>query len=533
MPATLTDVVNVRSQLVGEVLRYLDTLATDMAVLPAYYPAHLRTDATGTTRFDAIRQLVQMVQDRSVFELAAERERFRAAGQDVDDRRAYAPFRARPEHEDTDRSPASDRPPLPPPVPWDEHAGTRFPRAIILGDPGFGKTWLLRYEARRLARAGAQGLRARTVALNDLILPIFVRLSEVNQRDDSMEDTLVALAGTGYSEAFRRFVRARLSTPHCALLLDAWDESAGGDTPPPGQPLAYRPHHRQRLGQRLAAFARQWPHPRLLLTSRIVGYTASPVPEMPELELLAFDTRYIAAFARVWFGDDDNDDTPTRAQAFLALVREQPRVRGLARIPLMLVLLCRTYQETPQGFPTRRVDLYQRCLRGLLRDWQRDQDKWHGDQGTGEMSDAYVDAVMELLQAVACTLFSEGYEQFSESLLRRTIKAWLDSVEQTHELAERNPTLLIAELKGNGVLITAGSRRGAPLLFLHRTFQEYLTACALARQAHMEGWEAIAPLIDKRAWVPAWQEVLVLLAGTLTDPTQGWQDESPPCCSPS
>ena len=107
MPATLTDVVNVRSQLVREVLRYLDTLATDMAVLPAYYPAHLRTDGMGTTRFDDIRQLVQVVQDRSVFEqwLAAERERLRAAGQNVDDRRAYAPFRARPEHEDADRAP--------------------------------------------------------------------------------------------------------------------------------------------------------------------------------------------------------------------------------------------------------------------------------------------------------------------------------------------------------------------------------------------------------------------------------------------
>ena len=26
-----------------------------------------------------------------------------------------------------------------------------FRRAVVLGDPGFGKTWLLRHEARRLA----------------------------------------------------------------------------------------------------------------------------------------------------------------------------------------------------------------------------------------------------------------------------------------------------------------------------------------------------------------------------------------------
>jgi hypothetical protein len=277
MPATLTDVVDVRSHLVCEVLRYLDTLTADMAVLPAYYPAHLRADTTGTARFDDIRQLVQVVPDRSVFEqwLAAERERFRAAGQDVDDRRAYAPFRARPEHEASDAL-QYDRPAPPLSVPWDVYAGTRFTRAIILGDPGFGKTWLLRYEARCLARAGAQGLRARTLALHDLVLPIFARLSDVNRSDDPLEDTLVALAGTGYSEAFRSFVRSRLSTPHCALLLDAWDE-VPLEVPPPGQLMAYLPRCRQRLGQRLETFARQFPHPRVLLTSRIVGYITNGV----------------------------------------------------------------------------------------------------------------------------------------------------------------------------------------------------------------------------------------------------------------
>ena len=421
MPATLTDLVGVRSRLVDEVLTYLDTLAADMAVLPAYYPAHLRTAETGTTRFDAIRQLVQVAEDRAVFEqwLAAERERLRAAGQDVDDRQAYAPFRSLPDHEDADTMPR-DRPAPPPPLPWDQHAGQRFKRAVILGDPGFGKTWLLRYEARRLAREGAQKLRARTRALNDLVLPIWARLSDVNQSDDPLEDTLVALAGMGYSEAFRRFIRERLQTDRCVILLDAWDE-VPVEVPPDGQPLAYLPRFRQRLGQRLAAFALQFPKPRLLITSRIVGYIESPLPDAQELELLAFDTHSLEAFVRVWFGDENTKDSPTLTQQFLALVREHPRVHGLARIPLMLTLLCRVYQEQPIDFPTRRVDLYSRCLRGLLRDWKEEKDK-------RQISDAYVDAVLELLYVVGYSLFSEGYDQFSESLLRTKITAWLKDV---------------------------------------------------------------------------------------------------------
>jgi hypothetical protein len=88
---------------------------------------------------------VQVVEDRSAFErwLAEERERMRAAGQEVE-RLAYAPRRASLEAEENKREVRRmERPAPPPPIPWDERAGERFKRAVILGDPGFGKTWLL------------------------------------------------------------------------------------------------------------------------------------------------------------------------------------------------------------------------------------------------------------------------------------------------------------------------------------------------------------------------------------------------------
>jgi len=87
-----------------------------------------------------------------------------------------------------------------------------------------------------------------------------------------------------------------------------------------------------------------------------------------------------------------------------------------------------------------------------------------------------------------------------------------------HELAGRDATSVIAELKHAGILITTSEYRDAPLLFLHRTFHEYLVARALAQRAQAEGWGAIAVLLDRKAWRPAWQEVIVLLAGQLADP---------------
>jgi hypothetical protein len=54
--AALEQLIAVRSQLVEEVLDYLDAVAGHAAELPSYYPAHLRLDEVGQTRFDAIRQ---------------------------------------------------------------------------------------------------------------------------------------------------------------------------------------------------------------------------------------------------------------------------------------------------------------------------------------------------------------------------------------------------------------------------------------------------------------------------------------------
>jgi hypothetical protein len=82
-----------------------------------------------------------------------------------------------------------------------------------------------------------------------------------------------------------------------------------------------------------------------------VGYTPLILQGAWALEPLAFDPPQITEFVQVWF-----HDTPEVAQRCLAQVQQQSQVRGLARIPLMLALMCRAYQEGQLTFPTRRVD---------------------------------------------------------------------------------------------------------------------------------------------------------------------------------
>lgn len=523
-PAIVSSLKKYASRLVlrHEVLAYLDTLAGRAAELPSYYPDHLRTSDAGKTSFDNVRQIVQVVKDRSAFEhwLAAELERMRAAGQDFD-RTAYSPTRSLPEAMGLEET-QFDRDEPPPQMPWDERAGERFKRAVILGDPGFGKTWLLHYETRRLASDAARLLRERKISLRELTLPLFARLPNLNRSDDPLEDSLVNLAGTGRSDAFRDFVLKKMKSDRCVILLDAWDE-VPVERPEDDQPIAYLPHYRQRLGERLETFVRQFPLPRLLLTSRIVGYdpTHFSVPGMKELELLAFDLPQIEAFVSIWFGGNTQ-----AAEQCMTMLRQSSQVRGLSRIPLMLTLLCRTYiecQEKRRSFPAQRHELYDYCLRGLLRDWKGEKEK----RG---ISDAYVEAVLELLRAVGFTLFIEGYEQFGESDLREAIIKWLTGIKYKHELGEDDATSIINKLKRDGIFIAAGEQHNAPLLFLHRTFHEYLTAHALVKtvDGQREGWQAevelrgkkilVHQLVDRKAWEPRWQEVIILLSGLLRDP---------------
>jgi hypothetical protein len=186
----------------------------------------------------------------------------------------------------------------------------------------------------------------------------------------------------------------------------------------------------------------------------------------------------------------------------------------------MLTLLCRAFTERRRG-PTpssdsddpfgRRVTLYELCLRGLLRDWREEKER-------REIGPGYVKAVLEVLAPAAAALFARGYEQFPEEALHDELSAALGGLPPGRGPSVRDASQVLDELRHCGVLVTTGGHRDAPLLLLHRTFHEYLAALALARRVRLEGWPSVAGLLDRKAWRPAWQEVIVLLAGQLADP---------------
>src|SRR5262249_14665505 len=156
-----------------------------------------------------------------------------------------------------------------------------------------------------------------------------------------------------------------------------------------------------------------------------------------------------------WFAGDIG-----ASEGLLAMLQQNPRMQGLARIPLMLTLICRGFQARRESYlprngdaelPGRRGELYELCLRGLLRDWK--------EQKGRSPSDAYVDAVLEVLAPAAYDLMAQGREQFTEGQLRDALRPHLGGLASGHELRGRSATSLISELKRDGILISAGDHR--------------------------------------------------------------------------
>jgi hypothetical protein len=116
-------------------------------------------------------------------------------------------------------------------VPWTTIREQR-PRMVVLGEPGYGKTWLLRSEAHRLASAGLEALKDHG-DLDELPIPVWLRLDELayalrcsafGQRP--MGAAVVEWLHREYrlSPRFVRWLGARIDNGPCVLLLDALDE---------------------------------------------------------------------------------------------------------------------------------------------------------------------------------------------------------------------------------------------------------------------------------------------------------------------
>jgi hypothetical protein len=364
-------------------------------------------------------------------------------------------------------------------------------RAVVLGDPGGGKSTLAQKICHDLSTRGAGSTAGAT--------PVLVTLREygIRKRESgySIKDFLYEMAHSHYQldppvHAFEYL----LSQGRLLVVLDGLDELVDtGD--------------RQRITADVEHFCSAYQGLPVIVTSRKVGYDQAPLDAdiFEPFELGAFDVDEATEYATKWFAVDTSLSPSEQADLTQAFMRECEDLADLRSNALMLGLLCNIYRgET--WIPRNRPEVYQKCALLLFERW----DKRRGIIGF----QAFESHLRPALEYLAHWIFCDSGRQggVSESDLVDAAARYLhgrrfeDETEAAHAARE-----FIEFCRGRAWVFTdTGTAASGERLyqFTHRTFLEYFTAVHLVRTHPTP--EELGALLQPRILKSEWEMVAQL-----------------------
>lgn len=383
------------------------------------------------------------------------------------------------------------------------------PFLVVLGDPGAGKSTLV----RKVMLALAEG-QASELGLGDAWLPIFfpvAAFAEARGRGnlaplDYLRDYYRGRNQPDFTPLFERALLAG----RALVLMDGLDEVR---------------EDRLAIVRCLEDFIHAWDAPgnRFLATSRIAGYDDAPLDDalFTRATVREFDDDDIRDFAGKWSMAFERAGSPElsptdpdlrrradeRANELVQAVFANAGVTGLARNPLLLTILALIHNQGTR-LPDRRVDLYRLCVEALAETWNRARGL-AGREIEVYLGDEKIDErfVVNLLGPAALWIHEEnpGGIVAERDLAHQLAKTLAETdglpLGKARRLAEDFIQLVNRE---TGLLQERGHRLYG---FLHLTFEEYLAARALLESATVEDADAE---IHRRASDPGWREVLRL-----------------------
>ncbi|MEM8960294.1 MAG: TIR domain-containing protein, partial [Acidobacteriota bacterium] len=426
-------------------------------------------------------------------------------------------------------------------------------RLVILGDPGSGKTTLVRWLAMQLARSCREGratvevpvhhvdpdasIGEETLVLGPTRVPILVRIAsfaEARKLDPQL--SLAAFLGhhlappgkqahtvdgrTLEPQPLHEFFLGELAAGRAVLLLDGLDEI--------NDPLD-RWEIVQEIDRFLDAWlpaadelqvAESWGRKRLVgqpfrdgglqvvITSRIVGYQMAPLShDATHLTIEPMESRAVDRFCDVWvranhraamapsdWDQDCEDKARDEAEGLKAAIAglHERGAADLASNPLLITILALVYQGR-KGFPRQRVRLYETAVDILLDKWRlRTQSRGERALSNEQVLDVLIPLAADIHTTSAIGVIDE--DQLDQAL---------------HHYLEPEAVLALRTVIRSEVgLLTA---RGEGVYgFLHLTFQEYLAARFLIRETS----RSTQLLLDKLS-APRWREPILMAIGQL------------------
>ncbi|UGY04848.1 NACHT domain-containing protein [Bradyrhizobium quebecense] len=387
-------------------------------------------------------------------------------------------------------------------------------RAVILGDPGSGKSTLVRF----LALCGTSPrLQQRYATAPDARIPLVVTLrryaDELKQHPNlPLFEYLKGLLQADFSlpDIDDDFLNYYLESGQAILLFDGLDELPNSS-------------FRVTVRDRIQTLSNTYPRNTVIVTSRIVGY--DPETQFNTEDFLHFRVaklRFpeIEQFINDWYTVrlESSIERAKNAQDLIRIIKQagNEAIRDLARNPLLLTIVALVHR-IDAVLPDERVVLYQKCTETLLNTWH--QSKYRQDEERAKVRIERRNR--HRIEAIACWM----HRRNTGSREERAIVSFEDLLNFLTNYIESNETnrgiepaedqaeeFLDFIRKRAGLIIEAGDGFYS---FVHLTFQEYLTATHLITQSEKDGLSSVWKTIGDQIGEPRWHEVIRLLVASL------------------
>jgi HEAT repeat protein len=364
---------------------------------------------------------------------------------------------------------------------------------VILGDPGAGKTTLMRFLMLQFATALKTNRDIVVDKENNnygiTLLPIFLKVAYfadafTKNRSLTLKDYLLENCDGGDAEknALRELISKALSEGKALVLLDGLDEIFDAGV---------RAEIVRRLEQFVFVCNRQT---RFIVTSRIAGYDDYPLRAgFSEFRLNDLQRPEIEKFlSRVQKGFG------VATEKLLKAIDQNLGSSKLATNQLMLAIMIDVF-ERDKSLPVRRVELYEKAINILVYEWQKKE------RGISErVLENY--EILNLLAPLAYWIHENKTNGLAteKEVENKLAEFWskANDVKALNFEVQKKVKEFFGRAIDAGLLVKFAEGKYG---FSHLTFREYLSACDIAGQE-----DETANLIYEHRHSARWEETILL-----------------------
>jgi predicted NACHT family NTPase len=384
-------------------------------------------------------------------------------------------------------------------------------KAVLLGAPGSGKTMLVSYFALMLCEQGQCDPTSIGFEAGEDWLPVVVRIRDwILQPNMGLLDYLRQYAEESLctKDLPQGFFEHWLDRGRALILLDGLDEVA-------------EEAQRRKVAEQIETFLHQYRENPAVITSRPAGYRWDffNLDEFPHYTLEPFDDKQVATFIDHWYDSrlkDDKAKADRRKADLQKAFEKSDRVKMLAKNPLLLTIITLIHRYEAE-LPRQRHKLYEKAVATLLTSWDSARELKLYEV----LEYLKRDDLLYVLKKLAYWIHTQGnageadggtlidkdelLRQLSQEI--KTLKSC-----KPHEAKQEADRFVDFIQKRTGLLNEQGRDRYA---FVHKTFQEYLTAEEIYDRFEEGEDEVILEHIKSHLHDQHWREVLLLLVSRL------------------